>query len=120
MIAGKLVELRKSKGWTQQELAEKTLIPRSMISRYEIDTIPGKNNMRRILKAFDLPEDYFYSIAVENKRSAIHAFDPVAGKMINDLLELPKPEQELIFSMIQSIKQKYAGKRRYKGKVKTG
>lgn len=89
-----------------------------MISRYEIDTMPGKGNMSRILKAFGLPEDYFYEIAVENKRMDIQMFDPIASKMINDLLELPKDEQQIVFSMIQSIKEKYASKKRTKKKSK--
>jgi transcriptional regulator with XRE-family HTH domain len=112
MIAAKLVELRKSRGWTQQDLSDITLIPRSMISGYEIDIIPGKVNMKKILDAFELPEDYFYTIAVENKSSAIRSFDPVGSKMMNDLFELPKEEREIIFSMIQTIKQKYDSKKR--------
>lgn len=109
MIGTKMVELRKSKGWTQQDLSEKTGIPRSMISRYELNfTTPGKKNLRAILHAFDLPEEYFYGLAVESKG----VFSPLPvpkdnGNIINDLLSLPKKEQRIVFAIIRSLKEKY-------------
>lgn len=66
MITDKLLELRKSKGWSQQEMADRTGIPRPMISRYEIDTRPGKKNLHKILDALGLPHDYFFQIEVQN------------------------------------------------------
>lgn len=106
MIAKKLIELRRAKGWTQQELSDKTGIPRAMISRYEINTNPGHENMKKITDAFDLPSNYFFTIAAENTKAFNYAIDPIANRMISDLLELPKEEQTVIYSMIQTLSEK--------------
>lgn len=110
MISKKLIELRKAKGWTQQKVAKETGIPRAMISRYEIDTIPREDNMKKITDAFGLPEDYFFSIATENKKAFDFALDPIANRMISDLLELPKEQQTVIYSMIQTLSEKSRSK----------
>jgi transcriptional regulator with XRE-family HTH domain len=104
MISNKLVELRKSKGWGQQVLANKTGISRVMISRYEHGASPRKRNLELILKAFGLPKDYFFKLTTHKKSSSpVKPLNPLADKLLDIILGLPKKDQEAIVSLIEGI-----------------
>jgi transcriptional regulator with XRE-family HTH domain len=53
-------EARKEKGWTMQELSERTNISQSQISNYEKDTRnPSFANMAKIADVFEVSLDWF-------------------------------------------------------------
>lgn len=105
MIAEKLVELRTSKGWNQEELAKRTGISRVMISRYENGTIPYKTNLRKLLKAFNLPLDYFHKLSIDKSQPNRHSDDSTLNQVIEDLLKFPKKEQQHVIALIESLKK---------------
>ena len=58
-LADKLIELRKEKGWSQEEFAEKLDVSRQAISRWENETaLPDAQNILRISKLFNVTTDY--------------------------------------------------------------
>ena len=63
----KLVSLRKHKGLTQMELAEKLNVSRQAISRWEVGAaIPSTDNLKVLGKLYEVPVDYFLNEENEN------------------------------------------------------
>lgn len=63
----KLVSLRKQKGLTQMELAEKLNVSRQAISRWEVGAaIPSTDNLKVLGKLYEVPVDYFLNEENEN------------------------------------------------------
>jgi transcriptional regulator with XRE-family HTH domain len=58
-LSDKLIELRKAKGWSQEDFAEKLDVSRQAISRWENGTaLPDAQNILRISKLFCVTSDY--------------------------------------------------------------
>ena len=58
-IYEKLVHLRKSKGWSQEDLAEKLNVSRQAISRWENGTaLPDAENLRQLSHLYEVSSDY--------------------------------------------------------------
>lgn len=58
-LSDKLIELRKEKGWSQEDLAEKLDVSRQAISRWENGTaLPDALNILAISRLFDVTADY--------------------------------------------------------------
>lgn len=55
-----IVKLRNEKGWTQEELAERTLVTRQAVSRWENgETIPNTDTLKLLSKEFDVSVNTF-------------------------------------------------------------
>ncbi len=58
-IAEKIIKLRKTNGWSQEDLAEKLYVSRQAISRWENGTaLPDAENILQISKLFNVTTDY--------------------------------------------------------------
>lgn len=58
-LSEKLIALRKEKGWSQEDFAEKLDVSRQAISRWENGSAqPDAQNILRISKLFDVSADY--------------------------------------------------------------
>lgn len=58
-LADKIIELRKTNGMSQEDLAEKLNVSRQAISRWELKTaMPDANNILQISKLFGVTTDY--------------------------------------------------------------
>ena len=58
-IAEKIIKLRKTNGWSQEDLAEKLYVSRQAISRWENGTaLPDAENVLHISKLFQVTTDY--------------------------------------------------------------
>ena len=58
-LADKIIRLRKSSGFSQEELAEKLNISRQAISRWEMGTaMPDASNIKQLSKLFNVTSDY--------------------------------------------------------------
>ena len=67
-LSDKLIELRKEKGWSQEEFAEKLDISRQAVSRWETETaLPDAQNILRISKLFNVTADYLLNDDYENE-----------------------------------------------------
>lgn len=71
-LATKLVSLRKQKGLTQMELAEKLNVSRQAISRWEVcAAVPSTDNLKVLGDLYEVPVDYFLNDEIENISSQI-------------------------------------------------
>ena len=58
-LPDKIIKLRKEKGWSQEDLAEKLNVSRQAISRWENGTaLPDAQNVLQISKLFHVTTDY--------------------------------------------------------------
>lgn len=70
-LSDKLIELRKAKGWSQEEFAEKMDVSRQAISRWENGTaLPDAQNLWRSSRLFGVSADYLLNDNCEEKPEA--------------------------------------------------
>ena len=68
-LPDKIIKLRKGKGWSQEDLAEKLDISRQAISRWENGTaLPDVQNVLQISKLFNVTTDYLLNDDYESDR----------------------------------------------------
>ena len=68
-ISEKIINLRKTKGWSQEDLAEKLYVSRQAISRWENGTaLPDAENVLQISKLFQVTTDYLLNDDYESDR----------------------------------------------------
>ena len=86
-IYDKLVQLRKNKGWSQDDLAKKLNVSRQAISRWENGTaLPDAENLRQLSHLFDVSTDYLLNDDYESDdnlpcvKTADAAFDNTVRK----------------------------------------
>lgn len=66
-LAEKLVYLRKQKGLTQMELAERLNVSRQAISKWEVGAaIPSTDNLKFLGDIYEVPVDYFLNDEIED------------------------------------------------------
>ena len=59
VLAEKIVFLRKRKGWSQEELADKLDISRQSVSKWELGaSIPDLDKIIKLSELFDVTTDY--------------------------------------------------------------
>jgi transcriptional regulator with XRE-family HTH domain len=106
MIAKGILELRKSKGWTQSKLADESGVSRVLISRYEKGTQPSKENLESILKAFHLPKDYFFKKAIDEDHGTDAIDTNFLKRSLNDVLNFSDDDRRIVLSLVTLIKEK--------------
>ncbi len=58
-LSDKIIKLRKAKGWSQEDFAEKLNVSRQAVSRWENGTaLPDANNILQLSKLFAVSADY--------------------------------------------------------------
>ncbi len=69
----RITELRKAKGWSQEELGDKAGVSRQTVSKWEIDqATPSYKNIQTLSELFGVPTEYLFSDdATEAEPSAI-------------------------------------------------
>ena len=71
-LSNKLIDLRKEKGWSQEDFAEKLDVSRQAISRWENGSaLPDAQNILRISKLFDVSADYLLNDDCERERDVL-------------------------------------------------
>lgn len=68
-FAEKILKLRKERGWSQEEMAEKLNVTRQAISRWEMGTAqPDLNNLLQLSRLFSVTTDYLVNDSYESDR----------------------------------------------------
>lgn len=107
MIAkNKIAELREAKGWTQQQLAEKSGISRIALSRYENNSPPSKRNLQKLIKALQVPEDFFIPEVVSKKASEKPVHVENLKKRLNSVYNFSPADQLRVLAVIDVIAEK--------------
>ncbi|MDF2549694.1 MAG: hypothetical protein K0S07_761 [Chlamydiales bacterium] len=97
----KIKQLRKNKGWSQQELAEKIGTDARQISRYETGKItPSIDVVIRIAKIFEVSIDYL--LVKENNIKAPENLNEALGQFLK-LQALSGTDQKLLFQLIDRL-----------------
>lgn len=72
----RILDLRKKKGWSQEELGYKLDVSRQTISKWEAgQTTPELEKLRNLAKIFEISVDELISEDAENDRDRKQVFD---------------------------------------------
>lgn len=98
MKIGKIIiELRKAKSWSQNDLATKTDISQVMVGKYERDdAIPSIEVAKKIADAFEVSLDYLVG---EGQNAS---FDKKTLQRIQDLELLEDNKKKTLFDLIDT------------------
>lgn len=80
-LSEKLIMLRKEKGWSQEDFAEKLDVSRQAVSRWENETaLPDAQNILRISTLFNVTADYLLNEEYEDRADSHKAETEVTQK----------------------------------------
>lgn len=98
MNTGKIItELRKTKDWSQTDLASKSGVSREMIGKYERgEAVPSIEAAKKIADAFEVSLDYLAGEGVNSK------LDKKNLKRIEDLELLEEDKKKTLFDLIDT------------------
>lgn len=85
IFADKLIQLRKQKGWSQEELAEKMEVTRQSVSKWEsAQSVPDIERILQLSDIFDVSLDYLLKNNEDINEQILSADDkPEAYKAID-------------------------------------
>lgn len=100
-LATKLVTLRKEKGLTQMELAERLNVSRQAVSRWEVGTaIPSIENLRVLSELYNLPVDYLLD---DSAVSYQEVTDDKIHYSVNLVTSIEKRNQHILLLIIVAL-----------------
>jgi len=96
-LGSRIEELRKQKGWSQNELAKKAEISREIIGRYERNEAnPSIDIAKRLADVFEVSLDYLAG-------SAEQAIDKATLNRLNDINHLEPSDKNLVYAFLDSF-----------------
>jgi transcriptional regulator with XRE-family HTH domain len=109
MRIGKIIgELRKSKNWSQGDLANKTGISQVMVGKYERgDAIPSIEVAKRIADILDVSLDYLVGEGVNSK------FDKTTLRRIEEIAQLEEEKKRTLFDVIDTFIRESKGRKAF-------
>ena len=95
----KIKYLRKKKGWTMDQLAEKLGVTQSLISRWESSDVENMrmDNLKRLAEVLDVNVTYFLYTEDELIQQAVEE------KLVKDFRKLDKGSQAVVLNVISTI-----------------
>lgn len=109
-IGERIIQLRKQKKWSQDELAQQINSSRIMIGKYERgDNLPSIEVIIKLAKAFEVSVDYLLG---EGQNAN---YDKEMIKRLDQVENLPDPEKQRIFEYMDLIIRDYKTKAAYGG-----
>lgn len=107
-IGERIVQLRKAKNWSQDELAKEVQSSRVMIGKYERgDNLPSIEVIVKLAKAFDVSVDFLLGEGLNA------TYDKEMVKRLDELESLPADEKQRIFHYMDLIIRDYKTKKTY-------
>ena len=107
-IGERLIQLRKSQNWSQEDLAKQVSSSRIMIGNYERgDNTPSMEVIIKIARAFDVSIDYLLGEGLNA------TFDKETLRRLDEMEKLPSEERQRIFHYVDLIIRDYKGKQAY-------
>jgi len=107
-IGNHITKLRKSKNWSQDELAKEIGSSRIMIGKYERDeSSPSIDIIIKLAKVFEVSVDYLLGVG-------LHAnYNPSILKRLEGIESLPVEEQQRVFDYIDLVIRDHNAKKAY-------
>ena len=107
-IGDKIIQLRKTKNWSQEDLANQIGSSRIMIGKYERnDNAPSIDVIVKLVKALDVSVDYLLG------ESLNASFDKETLRRLEEMEKLPGEEKQRIFHFIDLIVRDFKAKQAY-------
>ena len=107
-IGIKIVELRKAKNWSQEDLAKQIQSSRVMVGNYERNTnTPSVDILLKIAKAFDVSLDYLVG------EGQLSVYDKDVLKRIEDIEQLDEDSKSKLFFVIDNVIQNFKAKKAF-------
>ena len=104
----RIIQLRKAKKWSQEDLAKQVNSSRIMIGNYERgDNTPSVDVISKIASAFDVSVDYLLGKGINA------SFDKETVRRIHEIEKLPEAERQRIFQYMDLIIRDYKAKKAY-------
>ncbi len=102
------MQLRKQKGWSQTDLANKSNVSREIIGKYERgDATPSIDFAKRIADALGVSLDYLVGEGINAH------FDKKKLQRIQDIEKLDDDTKEKVYFLIDNIIQNTKGKKAF-------
>jgi transcriptional regulator with XRE-family HTH domain len=100
-VGEKIKVLRKERGWTQGDLAEKIGVKPQNISRYEKDRVqPRESTLALFAEVFEMPVSEFTSLAVPTEFSNL---DPEIADYVRLIPTLSEKDQFVIKRVLKAL-----------------
>ena len=107
-IGSKIIELRKAKSWSQEDLAKEVGSSRVMIGKYERnDNAPSIEVLLKMAKAFDVTVGYIIG------EGQLSNYDKDVLKRIEDIEQLDDETRSKLFFLIDNIIQNFKTKKAF-------
>jgi len=107
-IGERITQLRKARGWSQDELAGQISSSRAMIGKYERgDNLPSIEVIVKLARAFEVSVDYLVG---EGENAS---FDKEMLNRLDHIEKLPKEEKQRIYHFMDLIIRDHAAKKAY-------
>jgi transcriptional regulator with XRE-family HTH domain len=107
-IGERITQLRKTKNWSQDELAKKIGSSRVMVGKYERgDNSPSIEVIVKLAKTFDTSVDFLLGEGLNA------AYDKEMIKRLDEVETLPEDEKQRIFHYMDLIIRDYKTKKAY-------
>ena len=107
-IGNKIIELRKAKSWSQEDLSKEVGSSRVMIGKYERnDNAPSIEVLLKMAKAFDVTVDYIIG------EGQLSNYDKDVLKRIEDIEELDDETRSKLFFLIDNVIQNFKTKKAF-------
>ena len=101
-----ILELRKRRHWSQDELAEKLAVTRQAVSRWENgETVPNTDTLKLMAQIFEVSVDYLLGREGRPEPSAGRAvtFDDFTYAMQNETRDLTDMDKQILLSMAKQL-----------------
>jgi len=106
-LGDRIMELRKIKNLSQQDVADKIKISRAQMNRYENQAVqPPADVLNKLAKLFDTTVDYLINGATEAKAKA-QLKDSKVLEQFKEVDGLPDTEKNLILKVISALIRDY-------------
>ena len=107
-IGDRITLLRKQKGWSQTELANKIEASREAIGKYERnEAMPAVDTAQKIADAFGVTLDYLVN------EGAAASFDKTTVKRLNDIQQLSEADRTHLFAIMDAFLRDAKTKKAY-------
>ena len=107
-IGKQIIQLRKAKKWSQEDLAKQIKASRIMIGNYERgDNTPSMEVIIKIARAFDVSIDYLLG---EGENAS---FDKDTIRRLEEMEKLPSEARQRIFHYVDLIIRDYKTQQAY-------
>jgi transcriptional regulator with XRE-family HTH domain len=107
-IGSKISALRKEKGWSQNDLAQKIEASREIIGKYERnENLPSIEMVSKIAKVFDVTVDFLIG---EGENAS---YDKETVNRINDIQKMDNSTKSVLFNVIDTYIQNFKTKKAF-------